>query len=114
MGQEFPVEGDDDSFLPILAGGGTNVAIEVDGAHYTFTDEERGGRKDRTKNQIYGESSAFRIIRRKRNMHIIIVVVDYLSLPLSLPPNERRNEKKKRTNAPSPHCSLMMDLMASP
>jgi hypothetical protein len=38
--QELPVERNNDAFLSILAGGGANIAIKVDGAHYTFKRKE--------------------------------------------------------------------------
>jgi hypothetical protein len=34
--QELPIECNNNAFLSILAGGGAYIAIEIDGAHYTF------------------------------------------------------------------------------
>jgi hypothetical protein len=36
VGQELPVERNNDAFLSIFSGGGANITVKVDGAHYTF------------------------------------------------------------------------------
>ena len=79
--QELPVERNNDAFLSIFAGGGANIAIEVDGAHYTFDPK-------RIKTEI-GELNA----------------LDYSMFP---------KKTCQSSDSPSPHCSLMMLLIASP
>jgi hypothetical protein len=53
VGQELPVERNNDTFLPILPSGGTDVAIEVDGAHYTLGQRKRTEKQKKLNGQPY-------------------------------------------------------------